>query len=116
MQSAVRRTAETSRSCTAASIVSSFISSALVRGGPPRVVDDDVDAAESLDRLLDEALEVVRDCHVAADGERAEPICLALSVAAPGEHRDIRALAGERLGDPQARFPPTRRRRSPCGR
>ena len=71
-------------------------------------MDDDVDAAESLDRLLDEALEVVRDCHVAADGEPAEPVRLALEgVAPPGEHGDIRALAGERLCDPQ---PDARRR------
>ena len=37
-QSAVRRTAETSSSCTAASIDSSSISRAVVRGGPPELL------------------------------------------------------------------------------
>ena len=53
---------------------------------------------------VDEPLEIGRVRDVAADGERADPLGLALEhVAAAGEHRDVRALVGERLGDREAR-------------
>ena len=73
-----------------------------VDGRAPRraaaVVHEDVDAAEGLERALDEALEVARVRQVAADGEGADPLGLALEdVAAAREHRDVRALVGERL-------------------
>ena len=64
------------------------------------VVDDDVDAAECLDRSLHEPLEVAGDRDVAADGESAQPIGLALEhVAPPREHRDVRAFLGQGFGD-----------------
>ena len=72
---------------------------------------------KALDRLLDERARGRRDCHVAADGERADPLGLALEQVAPArEHRDVRALVGERLGDRETHAPTRRRRRSPCGR
>src|ERR1041385_1041146 len=44
-------------------------------------------------------VKVARVGEVAADGERADSLRLALEdVAAAGEHRDLRALLGERLG------------------
>ncbi len=50
-------------------------------------------------RSLDQLLEVGRARDVAGDGERAEPGRLALErLGAAGEHDDVRALAGERLG------------------
>ena len=61
---------------------------------------------KALDRRLDEALEVLRDRQVALDGERADPLRLALEhVAAPREHRDVGPFGGERLrdGEPHAR-------------
>ena len=99
-QSAVSRTAETSSSCTVASMFSSFISSADVRGGPPELCDDDVDAAEGFDRPLDEPLEVSGYGDVAADGECSQPVCFALEHIAPArEHRDVRAFLGQRFRD-----------------
>ena len=69
-------------------------------GGPAAVQDEHVDAAEGAHRRLDEALEVLRDRQVALDGERAEPLRLALEqLAAPREHRDVRAFGGEGLRD-----------------
>ena len=94
------RTAETSSSCTVASIV---LLVHLERGRSRRaagVVDDRVDAAERLDRPLDEPLEVAGDGDVAADGEGAQPVGLALEhVAPPCEHRDVRAFLGQGFGD-----------------
>src|SRR5207302_8265892 len=74
-----------------------------VEGGAARraaaVVHEDVDAAEGFERALDEALEVTRVRQVAANGERAEALGLALEeVAAAGEHRDLRAFLGEGFG------------------
>ena len=70
----------------------------LARRRPAGVPDEDVEPAERLDRLRDGALEVLRERHVAADGERAEPVGLAFEhVAAPREHRHVRAFLGERL-------------------
>ena len=68
-----------------------------------RVPDEDVDAAERLHGALDQPLEVRRIRHVAAYGERAEPVRLALELVAPArEHRHVRALVGERLGGCEA--------------
>ena len=62
------------------------------------VPDEDVDAAERLHRLLDDGLEVARVRDVAAYGERADAVGLALEdVATPREHRHVRALGRERL-------------------
>src|SRR5437773_915853 len=47
------------------------------------VPDEDVQAAERLERLRDGALEIARERHVAADGERADPVRLALEHVAP---------------------------------
>ena len=48
--------------------------------------------------VVDRALEVLGMRHVAAYGERADSVCLALELVAPaGEHRHVRALGGERL-------------------
>ena len=67
------------------------------------VPDEDIQAAERLERLRDGALEIARERHVAADGERADPVRLALEHVAPaGEHRDVRALGRERLGGGEA--------------
>ena len=70
--------------------------------GPARraaaVVDEDVDSAERLDRLLDESREVLRVGQVAADRQPAEAIRLARELVAPaGEHGDVGTLGGERL-------------------
>ena len=95
----VRRIADSSRSSTALSTASSVRSTA-VPGRSASVVDQDVDPAEGFDRLLDESLEILRVRQVAADRQRAEPLGLALKDVAPaGEHRDVGALGGERLGD-----------------
>ena len=68
------------------------------RLGAAAVQDEHVEAAERAHRRLDEALEVLRDRQVALDGERAEPLRLALEhVSAPREHRDVRPFGGERL-------------------
>ena len=68
-------------------------------GRAARVPDEDVEAAEGLDRLGDGALEILRQRHVAADGERAEAVRLALEhVARAREHRHVRAFGGEGLG------------------
>ena len=49
---------------------------------------------------LDQPREIPRHCQVAADCECPQPVGLALEqVAAPGEHRHVRALGRERLGD-----------------
>ncbi len=65
-------------------------------------MDDDVDPAEGLDRLLHESLEIVGNGHVSAYRERAQPVGFALEdVAAAREHGDVRAFLGERLGDPE---------------
>src|SRR5205085_7158153 len=67
---------------------------------PAAVVDEDVDPAERADRLLDEPVEVAGDRDVADDGERPEPLGLSLEHRAPPrEHRDVRTLRRERLGD-----------------
>ena len=66
--------------------------------GAAAVEDEHVQAAEGAHRRLDEALEVLRDREVALDGERAEPLRLALEhVAAPREHRDVGPFGGEGL-------------------
>ena len=50
-------------------------------------------------RLVDEPLEIARARDVAAHGQPADPLGLALEhVAPPREHRDVRSLGGERLG------------------
>ena len=74
--------------------------------GPARraaaVVDEDVDAAEGLDGAGDDALGVARVGDVAADGERADALRLALEQLAPArEHDDVGAFPGERLGGSQ---------------
>ena len=69
-------------------------------GRPAAVVDEDVDSAEGLERLLDESLEVLRVREVAADRQRGEALRLARElVAAAREHGDVGALGGERLCD-----------------
>ena len=69
-------------------------------GRAAAVVDEDVDPAEGLERPLHDALEVARIRQVAAHGEGADPLGLALEhVAAAGEHRHMRAFFGERFGD-----------------
>ena len=53
-----------------------------------------------VDCRLNQALEVLRARDVTGDGETADPLRLALEeLLAPREHDDVRALAGERLGD-----------------
>jgi hypothetical protein len=70
---------------------------------PAGVPDRDVDAAERVERSLHEPLQVGRVGHVPADGERADPLGVELELlAAAGEHRDVRALVGERLGRSEA--------------
>ena len=90
-----------SRTCEVSSSVDGLLD-ALVRrarsrlpaGGPPELWTTMSMPPKAPDRRLDEPLEVLRDGHVAADGERAEPVRLALEhVAAPREHRDVRALS-----------------------
>ena len=79
-----------------------------------RVVDEDVDASVRVDGRLHEPLEVVGARHVADDGEAADPLGLALDeLAAAREQDDVRALAGERLGDAE---PDARRRAADDGR
>ena len=68
-----------------------------------RVPDEDVEAAERLQRGRDRPLEVVRKRDVAADRERPDPVGLPLEhIPPPREHRDVCALARERLGGGQA--------------
>ena len=56
--------------------------------------------SEGLDRPLDEPLEVSWHRDVAADGEGAQPVGLALEHVAPArEHRDVRAFLGQGFGD-----------------
>ena len=70
---------------------------------PAAVQDEHVEAAERADRRLHEALEVLRDREVALHAERAEALGLALEkVSSPPEHRDVRALGDEFLGDREA--------------
>ena len=67
------------------------------------VVDEDVDAAESLERAVVEALQVGRVRHVAAHRQPADSLGLALEQLSPAsEHGDVRALGRERLGNRQA--------------
>ena len=63
-------------------------------GADAGVRDHDVEAAEALDGLGHEALELLRLAHVAGQGERARDALVA--AAARGE-RDLRAEPGERL-------------------
>src|SRR6476619_1493137 len=71
--------------------------------GPARVVHEDVDAAVRLDRGVDETLEVVRLRDVTGDGQAAEAGRFPLEqLSAAREHRNVRALALERLGDAEA--------------
>ena len=52
-----------------------------------------------VDGGLDDPLEIGRTADVSRDGKRAEPGSLAPELLlAAGEHDDVRALAGERLG------------------
>ena len=106
------------RSSATASSTDSAVSAVAAAGRRAAAVqDEDVDAAERAHRRLDEALEVLGDRQVALDGERADPLRLALQqLAAAREHRDVRAL--RRRGPPRWRAPcPTRhRRRSRCAR
>ena len=56
--------------------------------------------AEGADGRLYEALQVLRDRQVALDGERSDPLRLALENLPPAsEHGHVGALAGEGLGD-----------------
>ena len=58
---------------------------------------------ERSNRALDEAIEIGRVSDVAAYGERAQPFGLPLQdVAAAREHRDVRPLRNQRLGNGQA--------------
>ena len=99
----MRRIAEIRSRSTAVSTSSSVISSAVVARRAAAVVDEDVDASERFDRLLDEALQVLRVRDVAANGERSEPLRLSLElVPAAREHGDVRALRAQRLGGRQA--------------
>jgi hypothetical protein len=67
------------------------------------VVDEDVDAAERLERLLDEAFQILRVRDVAADGEGSEALRLACElIAAAREHGDVRAFRAQRLGGSEA--------------
>jgi Histidine kinase len=64
-----------------------------------RALDESRSAIAALTRPLDEPLEVARVRDVTADGQRAEPLGLALERVAPArEHRDVRAFGGQRLG------------------
>ena len=68
-------------------------------GRAARVPDEDVDAAERLQRALDHGAERARVGDVAAHGERPDAIGLALQHLSPArEHRHVRAFPGERLG------------------
>ena len=70
---------------------------------PAAVVDQDVDAAEGLDRALHEPLAVLRVRDVALDGQGSEPLRLGLDDLPPArEHRDVHLLGGEGLGDREA--------------
>ena len=71
--------------------------------GAAAVQHEDVDAAEGLERALDEPLEVGRHRDVAADSERPDALRFALEhIAPPGEHRHVGAFGGERLRDREA--------------
>jgi hypothetical protein len=70
-----------------------------VRGGPPLLLTR-MSTPEGRDGAVDEALEIGRVRHVAADREPADPLGLALEkLAAAREHADVHALLGEGLGD-----------------
>src|SRR5207244_12999735 len=57
-------------------------------GWPAAVVDEDVDAAESGERAVDELLEVAWRANVPADGEGADPFGFALErLPLAREHR-----------------------------
>ena len=72
-------------------------------GGPPPLRTRTSMPPNASTVACDEALEVCGIGQVALDGERADPRRLALEhVAAAGEHRHVRALGGERLGDREA--------------
>ena len=73
-------------------------------GGRTAAVEhDDVERAEGADRRLDEPFEVLGDPEVSLHRERADAVGLSLEhLAAAGEHRDVRALPRERLGDREA--------------
>jgi hypothetical protein len=61
-----------------------------------RVPDDDVDAAERLDGLRDDTLEIADIRHVTPYPKRADPVCLPVELlAAAGEHGDVCAFVGE---------------------
>src|SRR5438067_1496760 len=100
-QSPASRTAESSRSSTAPSTAAASRPIAARRAAA--VHDQDVERAEGLERPVHEALEILRVGEVAADGEGADTLGLALEqVAAAREHGDVRALLGERLRDREA--------------
>ena len=62
------------------------------------VPDDDVDAAERLQRPLDETFKVGRVRDVAADSEGADPLRVQLQLlAAAREHRDVRTFGRQCL-------------------
>ena len=66
---------------------------------PAGVPDEDVEAAERLERRRDGAVGVLWEGHVSTYGERADSVCLTLElVAAPCEHRHVRSFGGECLG------------------
>ena len=67
---------------------------------PPAVQHDDVDPAERSDGRRDQAVEVDGPGQVAGDGQGADPCRLALDdVRAAREHRHVRTLRDEPLGD-----------------
>ena len=86
----------------------------LAGGRAARVPDEDVDAAERLECLRDEPLEICDVGDVAAHRERADAVGVALQLlAAPREHGHVRAFLGERLrgGEAEAGRGPADNRR-----
>ena len=84
---------------------------------PAPVQHEHVEAAERPHRRLHEPLEVLRDREVALDGERADPLRLALEeLPAAREHGHVRPLGGEGLGDrePHPGGGAADDRRAPC--
>jgi hypothetical protein len=62
-------------------------------------VPDDVDAAERLQREIDEPFQVRRVRHISSYGERPQAVRLEFELLpAAREHRHVRALGDERIG------------------
>ena len=74
-----------------------------VRGGPPELLTTMSMPPKASSVLSTSRSRSPGTRDVAANGERTQPLSLALEdVAPPGEHRDVRAFLGERFGDAEA--------------